>query len=95
MPAVKRSATTKSRKTKDLPPVRVKYLPPTIEEAIFAAQGLTDDMEQQAAIAADLMDVPAADVLVQLQAEAAKKPAGGRRDPRLSDQRSARCPGWA
>jgi hypothetical protein len=78
MPAVKRSATSKSKKAKDLPPVRVKYLPPTIEEAIFAAQGLTDDMEQQAAIAADLMEVPAADVLARIQAEAAKRPAAGR-----------------
>jgi len=39
------------------PPVRVRYLPPTLEEAIFAAQGLTDDAGQQAQIASQLMGV--------------------------------------
>jgi len=66
---------------KDLPPVRVKYLPPTLEEAIFAAQGLTDDIEAQAQIASDLMNVPAAEVLVTLReqaAQAAKRASSGR-----------------
>jgi hypothetical protein len=75
---VKQSTGPKGKKNKVLPPVRVKYLPPTIEEAIFAAQGLTDDMEQQAAIAADLMEAPVAEVLAKLQADAAKRPAPGR-----------------
>jgi hypothetical protein len=78
MRAAKQKTGSKAKKAKDLPPVRVKYLPPTIEEAIFAAQGLTDDLEQQAAIAADLMEVPAAEVLAKLQAGAAKRPAPGR-----------------
>ena len=43
--------------TKVRPPVRVRHLPPTLEEAIFAAEGLTDDTEHQAAIAAELMGV--------------------------------------
>lgn len=39
-------------------PRRVRHDPPTLEEAIFAARGLTDDVEQQAEIAAGLMDLP-------------------------------------
>jgi hypothetical protein len=37
---------------------RVRYDPPTLEEAIQAAQGLTDQIQQQAEIAAGLMDLP-------------------------------------
>ena len=48
------------------PPMRPRHLPPTIEEAIFAAQGLTEDVEQQAAIAADLMGVSVDDSIVAL-----------------------------
>ena len=68
-------------KKKDLPPVRVKYLPPTLEEAIFAAQGLADDIESQAQIASDLMNVPAAEILVMLEEQKAleaKRNASGR-----------------
>lgn len=36
-------------------PVRIKHLPPTIEEAVIAAQGLADDLEGQVEIAAGLM----------------------------------------
>ena len=36
---------------------RVRFDPPTLKEAIVAAQGLTDDLQQQAEIAAALMDV--------------------------------------
>jgi hypothetical protein len=39
-------------------PRRVRHDPPTLEEAIFAARGLTDDIEQQAEIAAGLMSMP-------------------------------------
>ena len=41
---------------------RVRHDPPTLEEAIAAAQGLTDDVAQQVEIAASLMDVPADEV---------------------------------
>jgi len=44
-------------KTKPRPPVRVRHDPPTLEEAVIAAQGLTDDLDHQAAIAAELMAV--------------------------------------
>jgi hypothetical protein len=39
-------------------PRRVRHDPPTLDEAIFAAVGITDDQEAQAEIAAALMGVP-------------------------------------
>jgi hypothetical protein len=42
---------------KPLPPPRVRREPPTIEEAILAAQGLTDDKDALVEIAAGLMGV--------------------------------------
>ncbi|MDB5617643.1 hypothetical protein [Tardiphaga sp.] len=41
---------------------RVKRDPPTLEEAIFAAMGITEDLDQQAEIAASLMGMPLEDV---------------------------------
>lgn len=37
---------------------RVRRDPPTLDEAIFAAMGITDDLDQQAEIAASLMGMP-------------------------------------
>ncbi len=37
---------------------RVRRDPPTLDEAIFAATGITDDLDQQAEIAAALMGLP-------------------------------------
>ena len=37
---------------------RVRRDPPTLEEAIFAAVGITDDLDAQAEIAASLMGLP-------------------------------------
>ena len=37
---------------------RVRHDPPTLDEAIFAAIGITDDQQQQAEIAAALMGLP-------------------------------------
>jgi hypothetical protein len=37
---------------------RVRRDPPTLEEAIFAAVGITDDQQAQAEIAAALMGLP-------------------------------------
>lgn len=37
---------------------RVRRDPPTIEEAVLAAQGLTDDLKEQVEIVASLMEVP-------------------------------------
>ena len=48
-------------------PRRVRRDPPTLEEAIFAAVGITDDQQQQAEIAAALMGLPYDDVLVEVK----------------------------
>ena len=37
---------------------RVRRDPPTVEEAVIAAQGLTDDLKAQIEIVASLMEVP-------------------------------------
>jgi hypothetical protein len=39
-------------------PRRVRREPPTVDEAVTAASGLTDDPQQQAEIAAALMNLP-------------------------------------
>ena len=49
-------------------PRRVRRDPPTLDEAIFAAIGITDDQEAQAEIAASLMGLP----LEAVQAEVRK-----------------------
>ena len=48
-------------------PRRVRHDPPTLEEAIVAARGLTDDVEQQIDIAAGLMEVSADEVRAALK----------------------------
>src|SRR4029078_1829680 len=44
---------------------RVRRDPPTLEEAIFAAVGITDDQAQQAEIAAALMGPPYEEALAE------------------------------
>jgi hypothetical protein len=39
-------------------PVRVRHEPPTLDEAIFAAQGLSDNVREQIEIAATLIGLP-------------------------------------
>jgi hypothetical protein len=46
---------------------RVRRDPPTLEEAIFAAVGITDDQEAQAEIASALMGLPYEDVLAEVK----------------------------
>ena len=46
---------------------RVRRDPPTLEEAIFAAVGITDDQQQQAEIAASLMGLPYEEVLLEVK----------------------------
>lgn len=46
---------------------RVRHDPPTLEEAIFAAIGITDDVEAQAEIASSLMGLPYDEVLVEVK----------------------------
>jgi hypothetical protein len=47
-------------------PRRVRQEDPTLEEAILAAQGLSDDLDEQAKIAASLMGLPTEQVREQL-----------------------------
>jgi hypothetical protein len=49
---------------------RVRHDPPTLDEAIFAAIGITDDQEQQAEIAAALMGMPLDAVQVEVKKQA-------------------------
>jgi hypothetical protein len=46
---------------------RVRRDPPTLEEAIFAAVGITDDPEAQAEIASALMGLPYEEVLAEVK----------------------------
>ena len=48
-------------------PRRVRRDPPTLEEAIFAAVGITEDQEAQAEIAASLMGLPIESVLAEVK----------------------------
>lgn len=48
-------------------PRRVRRDPPTLEEAIFAAAGITEDHEQQAEIAAALMGMDYEPVLAEVK----------------------------
>ena len=46
---------------------RVRRDPPTLDEAIFAAIGITDDQEAQAEIAASLMGLPVESVIAEVK----------------------------
>ncbi len=48
-------------------PRRVRHDPPTLDEAIFAAVGITDDQEAQAEIAAALMGMPIETVMAEVK----------------------------
>jgi hypothetical protein len=48
-------------------PRRVRREPPTLEEAIFAAIGITDDQNEQAEIAASLMGLPIESVTAEVR----------------------------
>jgi 2-phospho-L-lactate guanylyltransferase (CobY/MobA/RfbA family) len=56
-------------------PRRVRHDPPDLTEAITAAQGLTDDINGQAEIAAQLMDLPVATVRDEIARLAAEEKA--------------------
>jgi hypothetical protein len=51
-------------------PRRVRRDPPTLDEAIFAAVGITDDQQAQAEIAAALMGMPFDSVLAEVKKQA-------------------------
>jgi hypothetical protein len=48
-------------------PRRVRRDPPTLEEAIFAASGITEDVQAQAEIASALMGLPLDQVLPEVK----------------------------
>jgi len=48
-------------------PRRVRRDPPTLDEAIFAAIGITDDQQAQAEIAASLMGLPVEAVTAEVK----------------------------
>lgn len=62
-------------KSKNLSLPRVRKEPPSLEEAAMAAIGLADDLEQQVAIAAGLMDVELDEVRPFVVAARAPRPA--------------------
>ncbi len=55
---------------------RVRHDPPTLKEAIVAAQGLTDQLQEQIEIAAALMDLPVETVRAEFQKETPNRIAG-------------------
>jgi hypothetical protein len=59
----------------------LRFDPPTLEEAIFAAQGLTDDVDGQAEIAARLMGLPEAEVGAAILKAATARPRMSMRPP--------------
>ena len=63
-----------SKSFQDLPPIRVRREPPTIPEAVAAAQDLADDLEQQVEIAAGLIGLPPDAVREQVIAAAQARP---------------------
>ena len=74
----------KPTKSKNLPLPRVRKEPPSLEEAAYAAIGLTDELEQQIDIAAGLMEVEREEVrAVVLQARAPRPSAGASRSAAL------------
>ncbi|MFC0284305.1 hypothetical protein ACFFJB_11970 [Camelimonas abortus] len=62
------------KKREDLPPLRVRHEPPTIEEALAAVADLSQDPEERIALAASLMGVSVDDVRPVAAALARVKP---------------------
>ena len=54
-------------------PRRVRRDPPTVGEAVAAARGLTDDVQEQIEIAASLMDLPPDQVKPEVLKAASRK----------------------
>lgn len=55
---------------------RVRHDPPTLKEAMIAAQGLTDQLQEQIEIAAALMDLPVETVRAEIQKDMPNRVAG-------------------
>jgi hypothetical protein len=52
---------------------KVRQEPPTLEEALFAARGFTDNLQEQVEFAAGLMDLPAEQVKAELLKSGAQR----------------------
>lgn len=62
------------KKREDLPPLRVRHEPPTIEEALAAAADLSEDAEERIELAASLIGASLADVRAVAASLARVKP---------------------
>ena len=74
---------------------RVRRNPPTVEEAVQAAQGLTDELSEQIEIVASLMDVSsdeARGAVLRLGQRKDVEPFHHRRSRRLTARRRGRAP---
>lgn len=76
---------------KPLPPLRIRYEPPSIDEAIAAAQGITDDIDLQAEFAAELMGLEAVALLPAVKA-AARAAAAPRRTLSIAAPHGSHAP---
>jgi hypothetical protein len=65
---------------------RVRKDPPTLSEAVFAAQGITDDVQGQVEIAASLMGLPEDEVRPQVLKA---KPSGSQPTRLISTERGS------
>jgi hypothetical protein len=54
-------------------PRRVRREPPTLQEALFAARGFTDNVQEQVEFAAALMNLPAEQVKAELLKSGAQR----------------------
>ena len=77
----------KPKSPRVLPPLWVRQEPPTVEEAIVAAQALTPDLDQQVEIAAGLMGLSAETIrpsVLNAPQLMSSHPTGSRRDDTLT-----------
>lgn len=84
-----RSVKKTPKSFQDLPPIRVRREPPTVAEAVAAAQDLADDVEQQVEIASGLIGLPLDEVRPHVVAAAAK-PKPPRMPERFGDRAQER-----
>ena len=79
-------------KSRPLPPIRVRREPPTLDEAVLAAQGLTSDLDQQVAITAGLMGLAEDEVRPQVRQAAPLGSEAERSGQRIGRRPATRTP---
>jgi len=86
-----------TKKKYDLSKVRTRYEPPTLDDAIFAAQGLTDDTDHQVEIVSQLVGQPESEVrpavLKTRSSEIRVVTRSSRRQPLIVERRNPRAVG--